>query len=32
MNYIVYSYCNEFGKFYYIGRGRIGREIENQKK
>ena len=32
MNYIVYAYCNEFNKFYYIGRGRIGREIENHKR
>ena len=32
MNYIVYAYCNEFGKFYYIGRGRVGREIENHKR
>lgn len=32
MKYIVYSYSDEKGKFYYIGRGRVGREIENHKR
>jgi hypothetical protein len=32
MKYIIYAYTNEDGKFYYIGRGRPGREKENHKK
>ncbi len=32
MKYIIYAYVNEDKKFYYIGRGRPGREKENHKK
>lgn len=32
MKCIIYAYINEEGQFYYIGRGRPGREKENHKK
>ena len=31
MKYIIYAYVNEDGRFYYVGRGRPGREKENHK-